>query len=106
MMKLFKKQNINIAYTTNNNTNQLLQLHNELDPYKKNGVYQLACLTCNKRYVGQTGRPFQTPYKEHRREYLHSTLKSNLAKHLTEEGHPLPPPMADCMEILQYVNMI
>jgi hypothetical protein len=57
----------------------------------ENGVYQLNCLAWNKRYVRQTRRPFQTRYKEHRREYQHNTLKFNFAKHLTEEGHPFPP---------------
>jgi hypothetical protein len=38
-----------------------------------------------------------------RPEYLHNTLKSNFAKHLTEENDPLTP-ITDCMEILQYIN--
>jgi P pilus assembly chaperone PapD len=29
-----------------------------------------------------------TSYKEHRREYLNNTLKSNFAKHMNEEKHP------------------
>jgi hypothetical protein len=66
-------------------------------------VYQLTCVTCNKRHVRHTDRPFKTRYKEHRREYLHSTLKSNFAKHLSKENHPLPL-IADYMEILQHVN--
>jgi hypothetical protein len=42
--KLFKKQNINIAFTTNTNIIRLLQQHTEHDPYMENGVYQLNCL--------------------------------------------------------------
>jgi hypothetical protein len=71
--KLFKKQDINIAFTTKKNMKHHLQQKNQRDPYKGNGVYQLTCTTCNKRYVGQTGRLFQTRYKEHRREYTHKS---------------------------------
>jgi regulator of PEP synthase PpsR (kinase-PPPase family) len=53
--KLFKKHDINIAFMTKNNIKHLLQQKNQRDPYKGNGVYQLICSTCNKRYVGQTG---------------------------------------------------
>jgi hypothetical protein len=69
------------------------------DPYNKSGVYQLKCSECKKRYIGQTGSPFNVRYKEHAREFRHGTNKSNYAKHLLDNRHPLQP-IYDCMEIL------
>jgi hypothetical protein len=63
----------------------------------------LARTTCNKRYIGQTGRPFHTRYKEHEVEYRYCTQKSNFAKHLLEEKHPFPP-INDCMKVLQHFD--
>jgi len=100
--KLFKETNIQIAYSTKNNIRHLLK-HKQNDDtqntYNKNGVYQLTCTECNKRYVGQTGRPFHIRYKEHAREFKQCTNKSNYANHLLENRHPLRP-MEECMEIL------
>ena len=54
--KLFKNSNIKVAYTTNNKLGKLLCTHTDQQPdkYDKNGVYQLECPTCNKKYIGQT----------------------------------------------------
>ena len=55
--KLFKKKNIKIAYTTENTIEKFLtrKKDNNSNEYKKSGVYQLTCQTCNKKYIGQTG---------------------------------------------------
>jgi len=55
--KLFKGTDVRIAYSTKNNIRHLLRhKHNDntQNTYDKNGVYQLTCTECNKRYVGQT----------------------------------------------------
>jgi len=55
--KLFKNNDVKISYTTNNNLGKLLATRTDqnLDKYKRNGVYQLECPSCNKKYIGQTG---------------------------------------------------
>jgi hypothetical protein len=56
--KLFKKSNVKIAFTTSNNLESLLKYHTARDAtnkFNRNGVYQLRCPTCNKKYIGQTG---------------------------------------------------
>jgi len=34
-------------------------------PNNPNGIYSIECITCNKKYVGQSGRDIQIRYKEH-----------------------------------------
>jgi hypothetical protein len=59
--------------------------------YNKNGVYQLTCPTCRKRYVGQTGRPFHVRYREHYHDYKYANNKSKFAQHALDEGHAFGP---------------
>jgi hypothetical protein len=99
--KLFQKAGLKIAYTTRHTTGQLLTHNNgnRCNKYEGNGVYQLACLDCNRHYVGQTGRSFRTRYKEHARDYQDGTQKSQYAKHLFDNQHALHP-MDTSMTIL------
>jgi len=48
---------LKVAYTTNNNLGKLLEMQKAQKPNKfdKNGVYQLTCQTCHKKFVGLTG---------------------------------------------------
>jgi len=63
--KLFKNTDVKISYTTNNNLGKLLTTITDLNPgkYERNGVYQLECPSCNKKYSGQTGRPFRVRFR-------------------------------------------
>jgi hypothetical protein len=58
--KLFKNSGINIAFTTKLNIGKLLTYtqDNHHNKYDESGVYQLTCLDCNRKYIGQTGRSF------------------------------------------------
>jgi hypothetical protein len=65
---LFKDANINIALLTHNTIEHILlpKLSTTTDSICNNsGIYQLNCLECPKEYTGQTGRTFNTRYKEH-----------------------------------------
>jgi hypothetical protein len=55
--------------------------------FDKNGVYQLTCPTCHKKYFGQTDRPFHVRFREHNRDYKYANNKSRFAQHIMEEGH-------------------
>jgi len=50
--KLFKNSKIKVTYTTNKNLGKLLftNKNQQVDKYDANGVYQLECPTCNKKY--------------------------------------------------------
>jgi transposase-like protein len=69
--KLFKKSGLHIAFTTKHNIDKLLTYSNNKrqNKYEGSGVYQSACLDCNKNYTGQTGSSFCTWFKEHVRDY-------------------------------------
>jgi hypothetical protein len=68
--KIVKKSNIKITLTTNNTIGKLLTTKQEktTNKYDKSGIYQLKCPTCDKKYIGQTGRPFKIRFQEHIRE--------------------------------------
>ena len=53
---------------------------------KKTGIYKISCNDCDKFYIGQTGRAFQTRFKEHLPK-AKNNLKSNYAAHLVNENH-------------------
>jgi hypothetical protein len=70
-----------------------------LDKYDANGVYQLECPTCNKKYIGQTGRLFKTIFREHYNDFKYTNNRSKFAKHIIEEGHNFGP-MNEIMEVI------
>jgi hypothetical protein len=43
------------------------------------------------KYIGQTGRPFNTRFYEHFRDFKYATQKSRFAQHLLEHGHAFGP---------------
>jgi hypothetical protein len=104
--KLFKKTHVKVAFTTNNNLGRLLNnnsTHGSTNKFQLNGVYQLNCPTCNKKYTGQTGYPFLVRYREHYNDYKYMNNKSRFAEHVREEGHTFGP-MEDIMEPVHFAN--
>ena len=63
MTKLFHHAGIKIAYTINKNLGKTLRLNTtgSNNKYERSGIYQLTCPTCDKKYIGQTGRSFEYP---------------------------------------------
>jgi predicted transcriptional regulator len=64
---MFKNTNIGIALCSTNNIHNLLKTtkNNTTDQYTKSGIYKLTYTTCERSYVGQTGRHLKQRYKEH-----------------------------------------
>lgn len=53
-------------------------------------IYKIGCNTCNKSYIGQTKRAFETRIKEHRNNTKLSEDKHNvITKHRLETGHDM-----------------
>jgi regulator of PEP synthase PpsR (kinase-PPPase family) len=52
--KLFKNTNIKITFNTNNTIEKRLTTKHKIaqNKYDKNGVYQLTCPNCEKKYTG------------------------------------------------------
>jgi hypothetical protein len=98
--KLFKNINVKVAYTTSNNLGKLLTMKTKkTNKYDGNGLYQLECPTCNKKYTGQTGRPFRVRFRKHYNDYKYANNRSKFAQHVIEEGHSFGP-MSEVMKIV------
>jgi hypothetical protein len=67
-----------------------------LDKYDANGVYQLECSTCNKKYTGQIGRPSRTRFHD---DYKYANNRSKFAQHVLEEGYNFGP-INEIMEVV------
>jgi hypothetical protein len=62
--KLSKNTQIRVAFCTKNTVSNILKHHAHTDKYNNSGIYQMKCLDCSLKYVGQTGRTFNARYKE------------------------------------------
>ena len=97
MTKLFKNTNKNIAYKRNNATRKVLtysKTNNTTmtsDKFNKSGIYQLTCIDCNKKYIGQTGRPYHVRYHKHLEISNMVILVQNLHSTLLRIGIPSAP---------------
>ena len=86
---LFKHTELNIAFKATNTIKQQIadkQINN--DPI---GVYKLKCNTCNKVYVGQSGRAITKRYREHIRYIRSNNPISAYATHILQNIHELGP---------------
>jgi hypothetical protein len=83
-----KKQNLNIAYKTNNSLGRFIKnAKDKTKKFKKSGVYQLKCGSCPMVYIGQTGRSFDKRIAEHRNSFIKDKQDSTYANHLLQETH-------------------
>jgi hypothetical protein len=62
----------------------MVQKTNSMNP---SGVYKIKCNTCNKNYVGQSGRPIATRHKEHIRYIKTNNPVSAYATHILNNKH-------------------
>jgi hypothetical protein len=68
LTNMFKNTELQIAHQVKNTTQNILKEHDKkLDICENSGIYSLRCNTCNKQYVGQTGRNLKTRHLEHYR---------------------------------------
>jgi hypothetical protein len=68
-------------------TNTIQQLSGKQTHNDPSGVYEMKCSTCNKVYVGQSGRTRAVRFKEHTRYIRSNNLKSAYATHILENRH-------------------
>ena len=92
---------LKVSLKTDNTTGKLLTQNNNINRNKFNKcrVYQLKCHDCNRKYIGQTGRPFQLRFQEHFREFKYGNVKCKFVQHLIDNKHTVAP-MEDITEIL------
>jgi hypothetical protein len=53
--KLFKETNIKIAFQAKNTKQNLVKPHLQQDEYENSGIYQMKCIDCPLKYIGQMG---------------------------------------------------
>jgi hypothetical protein len=98
--KLFKDANIKIALRTKNTIQNLIRPHQQQDKYEKSGVYQMKCMDCPLKYIGQTGRTFKTRYKEHIQAIRNNNGNSGYSNHMLNTRHSYGS-MTDTMEVVK-----
>lgn len=103
---LRNKFKFNIAFSTKNNIRNQLGNHNLnlTDKYENSGIYKLICGvdSCAKGYVGQTGRSFNTRFKEHRLSVKYGRA-SAFGMHAFDSDHPFTK-IEDTMQIMKIIN--
>ena len=52
-------------------------------------MYQLTRKDCNRKYIGQTVRPFHTRYQEHFHDYKYGNGKSKFAQNFLDNRHSI-----------------
>jgi len=87
---LFKGTNVKIAFRTTNTIQKQLS-KNPHNQQNLSRIYSLKCNTCNKKYVGQTGRDTDTRYKEHIRYIRTNNPQSAYATHILQNRHEYGP---------------
>jgi hypothetical protein len=62
---LVEDTNIKVAFCTRNTIQDILRPRPQIDKYNRSCNYRMKCMDCPLKYVRQTGRTFNTRYKEH-----------------------------------------
>jgi hypothetical protein len=70
------------------------------EKYDNSGVYQMKCLDCPLRYIGQTGRTFKIRYKEHIQAIRNQNSNSGYSNHILNTGHTYGT-ITDTMDIIR-----
>jgi hypothetical protein len=91
--KIFKNTNLKVTFGTNNTIGKLLTTRHEHNrsKFENIGIYQLTCPTCNKKYIGQTGKQFRIRFQEHFRDFKYGNGKSRFSAHLLENKNSFGP---------------
>jgi hypothetical protein len=71
-----------------------------VNKYEKSGIYKITCQSCQKVYIGQTGRNLKTRFKEHIRSIRYKKDDSAYAQHILNRGHQYGP-IEQVMEVAE-----
>lgn len=86
----FKKYGMSVAFRTQNTIGKILHPKiEEQNKFDTGGIYKINCNSCDKFYIGQTVN-FIKRFKNHISAWKNKKPeRSNVAKHLIEEGHDI-----------------
>jgi hypothetical protein len=65
----------------------IIKSHSQIDKNEKCGIYQVECLDCLLKYIGQTGRAFHTRCKDHIQAIMNNNGNSGYSNHVLNAGH-------------------
>jgi len=82
---LFRQTDLKIALHATNTMQQQLNAKQTHD--NPSGIYELKCKTCNKVYVGQSGRAIGIRFKEHMRYIRSNNSTSAYAAHILDNRY-------------------
>jgi hypothetical protein len=85
--KIFKDTQLSVAFRTQNTIENILRQKTETEKYDNSGVYQMKCLDCPMKYIGQIVRTFKVRYKEHIQAIRNNNGNSGYSNHILNTGH-------------------
>jgi hypothetical protein len=97
--KLFRDTRLKVVFSTQNTIQNILRPQLQIDKYTRSGIYQMKCLDCPMVYIGQTGRTFNTRYKEHIYDIKSNNSNTGYSNHILNSGHNYGT-IEDTMEII------
>ena len=86
---LFRRTNLKIAFHPTNTIYQ--HLSQKSINFNPNRIYQLKCNTCNKAYIGQSGRPITIRHKGHRHYIRNNNPSPAYAMLILDNRHEFGP---------------
>ena len=90
-LDVYKRQtqkHVNIAFRTKSSLGRYIKNNkSKVEKFQKSGVYELSCGSCDKIYIGQSGRSFSKRMYDHNYSLRYQDGKSNYANHLSENDH-------------------
>jgi hypothetical protein len=100
---LFQNTGLKIAYKPTNTICNFLKPRLNFNPLRQSGIYQLRCVTCDRVYVGQSGREVRTRYNEHIRYIRNNNPESAYAQHILNTGHEIGP-SSQTLQLLKHCH--
>ena len=85
LINLFNNTEVRITFKATNTIYQ--QLADKIQNKNPSGIYEVKCNTCNKKYVGQSGRLITIRHKEHIRYIRSNNTTSAYAAHILNNRH-------------------
>jgi hypothetical protein len=85
--KLFRDTQMKISFRTTNTIQNILRHQLLIDKYNRSGTYQMKCLDCPLKYIGQTGWIFNIRYREHIHAIRNNNNNSRYSNHILNTGH-------------------
>ena len=89
LRRIFRKSDIQAVFKPHMNLRRMLfHPKDKVDKLKKCGcVYEVNCLNCPSKYIGQTGRMLATRINEHKTAVRKGSTSSGISEHTNKTGH-------------------